>query len=166
MIRQYYAQRCRGGHNPLRVGVIPTGAIFYVQEDHWWRDRFRGRPNCREPWILEAFLNGTLGAGRRNPETGLWESVFIAGRSDMAVIRSLRTGRRRQIAVRLLIVHEEAGLRRDEATYPDLPEKRARRTLPSLSSRDAVRSPDTSVPSRHPRPALAAGRVPDHHAAA
>ena len=114
MIRQYYAQRCRGGDNPLRVGVIPVGAIFYVQEDCWWRDRFRGRPVCREPWIVEAFLNGTIGAGRRNRETGLWESVFIAGRSDTAVIRSLRTGRRRPIAVRVLILHEDEGLQRDE----------------------------------------------------
>jgi hypothetical protein len=104
MIRQYYAQRCRGGHNPRRVGVIPVGAIFYVQDDCWWRDRFRGRPVCREPWIVEAFLNGTIGAGRRNRETGPWESVFIPGRSDMAVIRSLRTSRRRQIAVRVLIL--------------------------------------------------------------
>jgi len=120
MIRQYYAQRCRGGHNPLRVGVIPVGAIFYIQDDWWWRDRYGGHPICREPWIVEAFLNGTLGAGRRNAGTGLWGSVFIAGRSDMAVVRSLRTGGRRQIAIRILILHEDAGLRNDAATYPDL----------------------------------------------
>ena len=79
MIRQYYAQRCRGGYNPLRVGVIPAGAIFYIQDDGWWRDRYRGRPVCREPWIVEAFLNGTVGAGRRNAETGLWEDVYHRG---------------------------------------------------------------------------------------
>jgi hypothetical protein len=85
MIRQYYAQRCRGGYNPLRLGVIPCGAIFYIQSDCWWRDRYRGRPICREPWIVEAFLNGTIGAGRRNSDTGFWESVYISGRSDMAI---------------------------------------------------------------------------------
>lgn len=124
MIRQYYAQRCRGGHNPLRVGVIPSGAIFYIQDEWWWRDRYRGRPVCREPWIVEAFLNGTLGAGRRNADTGLWESVFIAGRSEMAVVRSLRTGRRNRIAVRVLILHEELGLVAQPCTYPDLPNLR------------------------------------------
>ena len=169
MIRQYYAQRCRGGHNPLRVGVIPTGAIFYIQDDHWWRDRFRGRPTCREPWLLEAFLNGTLGAGRRNAETGLWENVFIAGRSDMAVIRSLRTGRRRQIAVRLLIVHEEAGLRRDEGTYPDLPGETSQQPSRVRRSGQQYRCgppPDTSLRSRQTRADVAPRLVPDHHAAA
>jgi hypothetical protein len=121
MIRQYYAQRCRGGYNPLRIGVIPCGAIFYVQSDSWWRDHYRGRPICREPWIVEAFLNGTIGAGRRNRDTGLWEAVYISGRSDMAVIRSVRTGRRRQIAVRLLVLHEDMGLGADAETCPTLP---------------------------------------------
>ena len=60
MFRQYFAQTCRGGFNPLRVGVIPSGAIFYLQDDRWWRDRYRGAPICRAPWIVEAFLNGTL----------------------------------------------------------------------------------------------------------
>ncbi len=57
MIRQYGAHRSMGGHNPLRVGVIPTGAIFYLQDDVWWRDRFRGKPVCRTPWIVECFFN-------------------------------------------------------------------------------------------------------------
>jgi hypothetical protein len=121
VIRQYYAQRARGGSNPLRVGVIPAGAIFYIQDDAWWRDRFRGRPVCREPWIVECFLNGEIAAARRDPETGLWLNVFAARRSDMAVIRSLRTNRRQTIAIRILILHEDEGLRRDPATYPSLP---------------------------------------------
>lgn len=122
MIRQYYAQRCRGGDNPLRVGVVPAGAIFYIQADHWWRDRFRGRPVCREPWIVESFLNGIIAAAHRDPATGQWRDVYASRRSDMAVIRSLRTGRCRQIQVRMLILHEDEGLRRDEASYPDLPD--------------------------------------------
>jgi hypothetical protein len=128
VIRQYFAQRCRGGDNPLRVGVIPCGAIFYLQGDSWWRDRYRGRPICREPWIVESFLNGTVGAGRRNPDSGFWEDVYISGRSDMAVIRSLRSNRRRDIAVRTLILHEDAGLRADEGSYPTPPAIRPTRT--------------------------------------
>jgi hypothetical protein len=53
MIRQYYAQRCRAGDNPLRIGVIPSGAIFYIQDHGWWRDRYRGAPICRHPWNVD-----------------------------------------------------------------------------------------------------------------
>lgn len=163
MIRQYYAQRCRGGYNPLRVGVIPAGAVFYIQNDGWWRDRYRGRPVCREPWIVEAFLNGTVGAGRRNAETGRWEDVYVAGRSDMALVRSLQNGRRRQIPVRTLILHEDEGLRRDEATYPDLPAWRADAHLSGVSNRAAnppgggVSSPPQGRPSVvHAQPGVSA----------
>ena len=127
MIRQYYAQRCRGGDNPLRVGVIPAGANFYLQDDGWWRDRFRGAPTCRNQWIVEGFLNGLMCAARRNRDTGRWENVYISGRSDMAIVRSLRDGNRRQVAVRTLILHENEGFRRDPATYPDLPKGSLRR---------------------------------------
>ena len=34
---------------------------------------------------------------------------------------ALRDGRRREVSVRILILHEDEGLRRDETTYPDLP---------------------------------------------
>ena len=141
MIRHYYAQRCRGGDNPLRVGVIPSGAVFYLQDECWWRDRFRGAPICRNPWIVEGFLNGVLCAARRNRDTGRWEDVSMAGRSDMAIVRSLRDGRRRQVAVRALILHEDEGLRRDPATYPDLTKVRVKRpssgpvTLPARARR-------------------------------
>jgi len=131
VIRQYGAQRCMGDHNPLRVGVIPAGAIFYLQEEAWWRDRYRGKPVCRTPWIVEAFLNGTMGAARRNRGTGLWEDAYRSGRSDMAVVRSLRDGRRRVIAVRLLILHEDEGLRSDACSYPTRPELRFYRREPA-----------------------------------
>jgi len=131
LIRQYGGQRCRGGHNPLRVGVIPIGAIFYIQDEGWWRDRYRDAPVCRNPWIVEAFLNGTIAAARRNRDTGLWEDVYFAGRSDMALLRSLRDGRRRQIAVRTLILHEEHGLTAGPVGYPDLPDLRLWRMSPA-----------------------------------
>ena len=84
MIRQYFAHRRRGGCNPLGVGVIPVGAIFYIQDDGWWRDRYRGAPICRDPWIVEAFLNGTLAAAHRNADNGRWEDVTMARRADTA----------------------------------------------------------------------------------
>ena len=121
MIRQYFASRCRGGDNPLRVGTIAIGAIYYLQGDHWWHDRYRGTPQCHHPWIVEAFLNGLLGAARRDPATGHWVSLYIAGRSDMAIVRSLRTGRRRNIAVRALQAHDDEGLYPTCPAYPDLP---------------------------------------------
>ena len=121
MIRQYHAQRRQGGNNPLGVGIIPVGAIFYLQDQGWWRDRYRGRPICRNPWIVEAFLNGTLAAAHRNRDTDQWEDVYMTRRSDTAIVRSLRDGRGCEVAVRILILHEEEGLRRDPATYPDFP---------------------------------------------
>jgi len=121
VIRQYFAYRRRGGRNPLGVGVIPVGAIFYIQDEGWWRDRYRGAPVCRNPWIVEAFLNGTLAAAHRNADSGRWEDATMARRADTAIVRSLRDGRRRTIAVRILVIHEDMGLRQDPATYPDLP---------------------------------------------
>jgi len=121
MIRQYGAGRRQGGHNPLGVGVIPAGAIFYLQDESWWRDRYRGKALCRDPWIVEAFLNGVMHAARRNRHTGAWEDVYLSGRSDMAVMRSLRDGRRCRVAVRKLILHEEHGLTKGLVGYPTLP---------------------------------------------
>lgn len=114
MIRQYGAQRCRGGANPLRVGTIPAGAILYLQNEGWWRD----------PWIVEGFLNGLMHASRLDHDTGLWEDAYMAGRSDMAVVRSLRDGCRRRAAVRTLVLHEEEGLAAQPVGYPSLPDLR------------------------------------------
>jgi hypothetical protein len=79
---------------------------------------------CRNPWIVEAFLNGTLAAARRNRETGHWEDVIITGRSDTAVVRSLRDGRRSTVAVRFLELHDDIGLSKQPTIYPRLPEFR------------------------------------------
>ena len=150
MFRQYHAQRRQGGDNPLGVGVIPTGAIFYIQDQGWWRDRFRGAPVRRNPWIVESFLNGQLCAARRNRDTGYWEDVYMAGRSDMAVVRSLRDGRRRQVAIRALILHEDEGLRRDPATCPDLPQaaprQRARRGHKEIAPENGLAARTQATP--------------------
>ncbi len=114
MMRQYFAQRSRGGDNPLRVGVIALGAIYSLP----------AYPNAyrRERWIVEGFRNGECGACCRNPKTGFWESRVMSGRSDMAVIRSLRDGATREIAIRVLIALEDAGDACEP--YPSLPDVR------------------------------------------
>jgi len=124
MMRQYGAQRCRGGDNPLRVGLVAVGSLFYLQNEGFFRDRYGGRAVCRDPWQLLAFENGLLHAARRDAETGLWRSSPWSGRSDMAVVRFLRDGRQRSVSVRLLILHDDLGLTKGTTTYPTLPDLR------------------------------------------
>jgi hypothetical protein len=121
MMRQYYAQRRQGGDNPKGVGVIAVGSIYYLQSDSYWRDRFRGAPVSRDPWIVLAFFNGVVAASRRSVATGKWEEVHVSGRSDLALVRSLRDGRVRKIAVRTLILHDDLGLCKETTEYPTLP---------------------------------------------
>jgi hypothetical protein len=122
MIRQYKAYRRRGGYNPLGVGVIAIGSIYYLQDRGFFHDRFGGHAICRNPWIVEGFLNGVCAAARRNRETGRWEDVTVSGRSDTAVVRSLRDGRRCAVAVRILELHDDLGLTMQATTYPSLPD--------------------------------------------
>jgi len=138
MLRQYYAQRCRGGDNPLRVGVIAVGSIYYLQDQGFFHDRYGGRAVCRTPWIVEAFLNGTMAAARRNRDTGRWEDVYTIGRSDMALVRSLRDRSRvREVGVRSLIVHDDLSLWKEPTHYPTLPNtsrhKPGRKAAPGLT---------------------------------
>ncbi len=128
MIRQYGAQRRRGGANPLGVGVIAAGSIYYLQDRDFFNSRFGGQAVCRDPWIVEGFLNGVVGAGRRNRDLGLWESVTISGRSDTAIVRSLRNGRRRIVSVHLLQLHDDLALMKQPTVYPTLPDMRLYRT--------------------------------------
>lgn len=48
----------------------------------------------------------------------------------MAVVRSLRDGRRRTVAVRLLILHDDLGLAKGVTAYPTLPDLRLYRCRP------------------------------------
>jgi len=125
VIRQYYAQRARGGDNPLRVGTVAAGEIFYLQDEGFFRDRYGGTAVCRTPWQVLGFLNGTMGAARRNRDTGRWEDAYRSGRSDMALVRSLRDSRIvRQVAVRILVLHDDLGLAKQPTSYPTLPDVR------------------------------------------
>ena len=110
MLRQYHAPRRQGGDNPLGVGPIAIGSVFYLQDDGYWRARFRGAAICRAPWIVEAFLNGQYHAARRDPVTGHWLSIYAANRTDLALVRSLHDGRRATVAIRTLQLHEDEGL--------------------------------------------------------
>ncbi len=141
MIRQYYAQRARGGDNPLRVGTVAAGSIFYLQDEGFFRDRYGGTAICRTPWQVLGFLNGTMGAARRNRDTGLWESTYLSGRSDTALVRSLRDSRIvRQVAVRTLVLHDDLGLVKQPTGYPTLPD--VRRFRPArFAPADAVAPP-------------------------
>jgi hypothetical protein len=121
MIRQYFAQRRQGGDNPKGVGVIAVGSIYYLQDDAYWRDRFRGSPVNRNPWIVLAFLNGVVAASRRSLTKRGWEDVYVSGRSDFALVRSLRDGRIRKVAVHALILHDDLGMFKEPTEYPSLP---------------------------------------------
>ena len=138
MMRQYRTQRRRGGANPLGVGVVAVGTIYYLQDAGWFSDRYPGPPVCRVPWQVEAFTNGLMCATRRNPDTRRWEDTYRSGRSDMAVVRSLRDGRRRIVAVRLLVLHDDLGLAKGIAGYPTLPDMRLYRCRPRTSQPSPV----------------------------
>jgi hypothetical protein len=122
MMRQYHAQRARGGPNPLRVGIISIGSIYYIQDRGIWHDRFGPAPIRRNPWIVEAFLNGICAASRYDAESRQWQDVYISRRSDLAVVRSLRDGRRTTVAVHILAAHDDLGLAREPTDYPTLPD--------------------------------------------
>ncbi|UFN51698.1 hypothetical protein LPC08_24575 (plasmid) [Roseomonas sp. OT10] len=70
---------------------------------------------------MESFLNGQYHAAWRDPATGHWLSVYAANRTDLAVLRSLRDGRRRTVAIHLLQLHEDEGFGRPDNRYPALP---------------------------------------------
>ena len=121
MLREYHASRQMGGDNPLGVGTVAIGTIFYLQDDGWWRARFRGQPICRNPWMVVAFINGTLGAARRDPTTGHWTDLYMANRCAGALVRSLRDGRIAQVTTHTLLVHAEAALDVQPSHYPTRP---------------------------------------------
>ena len=65
-----------------------------------------------------------MGAARRNRDTGQWEDAYRSGRSDLALVRSLRD---RRISVRTLIVHDDLGLWKEVTAYPALPDMQRHR---------------------------------------
>ena len=102
--------------------MIATGSIYYLQDRGFFHDRFGGQAICPNPWIVAGFLNGTCSAARRNRDTSRWKDVTVSGRSDTAVVRSLRDGRQRTVAVRVLELHDDLGLTMQPTTYPGVPD--------------------------------------------
>ena len=60
----------------------------------------------------------------------MWEDVYFAGRSDAAIVRSLRSGRRVQVSVRLLILHDDLGFTKGVTNYPTQPDMQLYRRNP------------------------------------
>jgi len=69
------------------VGIIAVGSIFYFQDNGFWRARFGAQPVPRNPWIVEAFLNGELRAARRDPRSGSWMPIVMGNQTDTALLR-------------------------------------------------------------------------------
>jgi hypothetical protein len=96
MLRQYHAPRFAGGNNPHRIGTVPIGSIVYLQ-DGCRPFSFPSITRCVNPWIIESWHNreyctGAVGAG-----------------GHLATVRSLRDGRRKQVADWILRAHDDAG---------------------------------------------------------
>ena len=101
MIRQYHAMRFRGDY-PM-IGTIPVGEIIYIQDNVRPLRGISGEVVMRDPWIIEAWLN-------RESYTGI-----MAG-GHLAVVRSLRTGRRTTVADWILLYCVDAGLVKETPT--------------------------------------------------
>jgi len=60
----------------------------------------------------------------------------MGNRTDTALLRSLRDGRRRAVAIRILELHEDEGFGAPDNPYPTLPKAEAyRRADPSTRRR-------------------------------
>ena len=98
MNRQYSPFQRYRLDNGRKVGTIPTGTILYIQD---WRPMGGQRDVvCREPWIIEAWL----------PRHHAPTNTYLANGGHLAVVRSLRTGRRQTCADWLLLMAYDAGL--------------------------------------------------------
>ena len=102
MTRQYHAQRCQG-NCPLRIGTIPAGEIIYIQDGIRPLSGIHPPVIMRDPWIVEAWLN----------RDGLY-GAMTGG--HLAVVRSLRTGRRTTVADWILLYCVDAGLVKETPT--------------------------------------------------
>jgi hypothetical protein len=107
MIHQYGAQRFYvDAGTRQHIGTIPTGTIVYIQ-DNVGPFRFPSRVVCREPWIVEAWIpRATV---RYDGTLQTFTTVRCAG-GHLAQVRSLRTGRRTEVADWILLACIDAGL--------------------------------------------------------
>ena len=100
MLNQYNPQRYQLRHDGRKVGTIPVGSIVYPQDD--WLN-----PVCRNPWIVEAWLNRNIGAATKTGEFYV-DRCCVGG--HLAQCRSLRDGRIKLIADHHLLNAIDSGL--------------------------------------------------------
>ena len=111
MIRQYGAathrRECVGGR-VRAVGTIPIGEIVYIQDcvGPFGPPSRYFQPERRNPWIVECWHPRELCAAAW--QSGSWVSRYLTG-GHLATVRSLRDGRRAQVADWLLLASSEAG---------------------------------------------------------
>lgn len=124
MFRQYYAQRFRRMYPVVakkvgrktvhyadprdrQIGTIPVGTILYIQDGINPLKGFTRPMICREPWIVEAWLPREY--AKWHPLSRKFTSVFIRG-GHLAIVRSLRNNRVKQVADWILLACVDAGL--------------------------------------------------------
>jgi len=67
MMQEYGASRCRGGNNPLRVGVVAVGSLFYLQDEGaplWRKDRSVFK-NMTPAWMVSTHQTYRCSRGLR-----------------------------------------------------------------------------------------------------
>jgi hypothetical protein len=115
MLRQYNAQRRRGGFNPFGVGTINLGDTIYLQDGVRPLSGWRGISCRREPCVVVGFHNREYcyadGSGRISRMVG----------GHMVEVKSLRSGRTAQVADWLVLWCLETGHHRELGTSTPIP---------------------------------------------
>lgn len=106
MLHQLNAQRF-GSWRGKRIGTIPIGAIIYLQDGVRPLTGLSRPVLTRNPWMVEAWLNRDYLLF----SPGTWTTMKRAG-GHLAVVRSLRDGRRQLVADWILLACADAGLER------------------------------------------------------
>ena len=147
MIRQYYPQRHRIGAFGRPVGTIAAGAIFRVTDSSRGIERYVDTVMV-EAWLPRDYAIARIGPGDHRTHV----TVRIRG-GHLAIVRSLRSGRRYRLADWLLHTATERLIekgkhRRCRRARPgsDKRTDRRRPCPPSLSSRSSS-SPVSSTPT-------------------
>ncbi len=107
MLHQFNAQRFTSWRGK-RVGTIRVGTIIYVQDGVRPLTGISRPVITRNPWIVEAWLNRDYSLY----SSGKWTTVKVTG-GHLAVVRSLRDGRRQLVDDWILLACVDAGLERE-----------------------------------------------------
>jgi hypothetical protein len=106
MQHQFNAQRFRWWHGKP-VGTVPVGTIIYIQDGVRPLVGLSRPVVTRNPLLVEAWLNRDYAPCR----AGEWTTIKCAG-GHLALVRSLRDGRREVVADWILLACIDAGLER------------------------------------------------------